>query len=188
MDRASQVGISNYMVLWEIALALGNYAESGSVANLSLLPTLLWKFRGRLATDPRDMIYSLLGLLDIYFTDAGIRHPLDARRLKLEKLLVDYDTTVEDVYASLVDAVVSATESLNIICASQSPNRFTRTWIPDWTEPWKHYSFLTTNMYLNFQYLKHSDAESYSASASMAASISFTNNKHTLKVDGIEWD
>lgn len=49
--------------------------------------------------------------------------------IDLKKLIVDYGAAVEDIFESLVDSIISATGSLNIICASQFPSSFTRSWV-----------------------------------------------------------
>ncbi|KAE9371851.1 hypothetical protein N431DRAFT_426433 [Stipitochalara longipes BDJ] len=68
--------------------------------------------RSRLAksTDPRDRIYSLLGLAEELFGG----QPVD---LAVDVLIVDYEASVEDVYSSLVKAVVMATKRLDILGA-----------------------------------------------------------------------
>jgi hypothetical protein len=44
--------------------------------------------------------------------------------LDLKKLIIDHEASIEDVFTSLINAVVSATGSLNILRASQYPSSF----------------------------------------------------------------
>jgi hypothetical protein len=88
----------------------------------------LLQCRQAIATDPRDKIYSLLGLAEELFDG----HIPD---LSTSALIIDYRATVEDVYSSLVRAVVEATQRLDILglCSRSEHGRIQRTWTPDWT-------------------------------------------------------
>lgn len=115
-----------------------------------VLPSLLWKFRDRIASDPRDKIYSLLGLLSDNAISQNISSATNSQTLK--HLLIDYQALVENIYASLVQVVVTETGSLNIICACQHYHKFKRTWIPDWEQPWARFSLLTDKMNEHFEF------------------------------------
>ncbi|OIW25329.1 hypothetical protein CONLIGDRAFT_673434 [Coniochaeta ligniaria NRRL 30616] len=153
--------------------------------------TLLWIFRDRFATDPRDKIYSLLGILETACDPAdnsynGTDH--DAGGSMKHNLIIDYHAPTEDVYASLVDFVVSGTQSLNIICASQHPSSFTRSWVPNWAEPWQTHSFLSPSIYKSYQRLHADYEEVYHASGSRPAIFSFSHDRASLSVQGIRCD
>jgi hypothetical protein len=79
--------------------------------------------RGTLATDPRDKVFAAFGLAE--------RHAQDSS-LSL-KAIVNYETSVQDVYANLVKAMVNSTGRLDILlsCLARGP-RFHRSWVPDW--------------------------------------------------------
>ncbi|KAH8679988.1 heterokaryon incompatibility protein-domain-containing protein [Tricladium varicosporioides] len=73
------------------------------------------------ATDPRDMVYGLLGLLP----NIPIRP--------------DYLTaSPQDVYLSLVEYCIIEEKSLDIItlCRKATSNLGLPSWVPDWTESW----------------------------------------------------
>ncbi|KAG4443713.1 hypothetical protein IFR05_000802 [Cadophora sp. M221] len=73
------------------------------------------------STDPRDMIYGLLGLVP----NSSIRS--------------DYShATTEDVYLDLIHRCILEEESLDIItlCRKASSNLELPSWVPDWTDPW----------------------------------------------------
>ncbi|KAK3387360.1 heterokaryon incompatibility protein-domain-containing protein [Podospora didyma] len=127
-------GISQYLALQETKRhRISNGGQSSPEPPGNFLATLLWKFRDRLATDPRDKVYSLLGLVGTADRD---------------NIIVDYQAPVEDVFASVVRAVVLSSKSLNIICACQNAagNNMRRSWVPDWAEPWRQSSLLTDVM------------------------------------------
>jgi hypothetical protein len=127
-------GLKQYLSLFKVKVSL-NTPNS--------LSSLLWTFRDRCASDPRDKIYSLLGFLQASNT-LGVRDLFGSieavRLLKVEDILIDYQAPIKYVYAILVRAVVLGTESLNMICACQRPGGFERSWVPDWSEPWSRVS------------------------------------------------
>lgn len=90
--------------------------------------TLLTRSKMALATDPRDKIYALLGLAEEMY-DGCIQD------LAISALIVDYRASVEDVFSSLVRAIVEATQRLDILglCFQEKAGYIKRTWTPDWT-------------------------------------------------------
>jgi hypothetical protein len=68
-----RTGMKQYLPLLEIKLELGRGANPG------IATTLHWIFRDRLATNPRDKVYSLLALLQL---DVGEREPADIPNVK----------------------------------------------------------------------------------------------------------
>ncbi|CZR61365.1 uncharacterized protein PAC_11261 [Phialocephala subalpina] len=95
-----------------------------------LLKTVLQSVSSQ-ATDPRDKIYSCLGLVDAYFNE-------DFGHYVPDGLILDYGTSVEDVYSSFVRAITEATKRLDVLalCGSKRPSKIRRTWTPDWmSEP-----------------------------------------------------
>jgi hypothetical protein len=93
------------------------------------MPQLLCMFRDQLASDPRDKIYSILGLLktsDDESTEAAVR-TTRSQEFDRQSLPVDYTAPIEEVYARVVKAMILATGQLDIICACQQPTGFNRT-------------------------------------------------------------
>jgi hypothetical protein len=86
------------------------------------LSDVLASLRRARATDPRDMVYGLLGIL-----------PSNSIRPDY------YSTTPQDLYLSLVDYCIREEKSLDIITlCRKSPNSRMElpSWVPDWTESW----------------------------------------------------
>lgn len=75
------------------------------------------------ATDPRDMVYGLLGLVP----NCSIRP--------------DYaKATIQDVYLNLVEYCIKEEKSLDIItlCRQSSSTMELPSWVPDWTKSWEN--------------------------------------------------
>lgn len=86
-----------------------------------LLWELLIMFRSQEATDPRDKVYALLGLVTEW--------------LKKKPLLPDYSLTASEVNKKAVLEIITDMESLLVLtdcvkkdCSPQMPS-----WVPDWT-------------------------------------------------------
>jgi len=151
-----------------------------------LLLTLLWLFRDRLSSDPRDKVYALLGLLEFAKAQETTAPGGSRSGLDLDNIIIDYNAGLEDIYTSLVKAVVLDTGCLDIICASQPPNTFSRSWVPNWEEPWARFSLLTNNMH-QFGIRTSAKKEVYRASATRLASVTFSDNDRTLAAAGFSW-
>jgi hypothetical protein len=108
-----------------------NITPSPQHTLLSQLPLL----RDMKAIDPRDKIYSLLGL----FQNPNRDFQLDSYDRNL--LIIKYSESVVRVYASLVQAIVAPTRRLEILreCNGEGTNDLS-SWVPDWT----------TNYFSNF--------------------------------------
>jgi hypothetical protein len=135
LDQASNI----------VAMAVDN-SEFGGMPNLEtitiirellsvgaklLLSDVLACLRRAKATDPRDMIYGLLGLLPS------------------KSIRPDYSsTTPQELYLSLVDYCIKEEKSLDIITLcrkSPSSTMELPSWVPDWTESWTE-TFKGTNV------------------------------------------
>ncbi|TID18699.1 heterokaryon incompatibility protein [Venturia nashicola] len=109
--------------------------------NVSSLHEAVLSCRGRLASDSKDKIYGVLGVLSA-----------DLRR----NIAIDYTLSLKDVYTNFVDHVLTTTDRLDIICdAIHYPTNFTTislpTWLPDYSQHphvtplWKMADFSAAN-------------------------------------------
>jgi hypothetical protein len=169
-------GMRQYLLLYTLRELMDKFFSSGA----ECLLTCLWNFRDRLTTDPRDKIYSLLGIASRFTSQDKIQGDTTKSNFGLRHLIVDYRASVEDVYTSLVRSMVVETQSLDVICACQYPSIFRRTWVPDWSEPWSHSSLLTHQMNLL--------TTQYKASKSKECSVIFKEGSSILSTKGICWN
>jgi hypothetical protein len=108
-----------------------NEVSTKLVPGMPLLE-LLRKNRWKLASDPRDKVFGLLGLSDL----SSSTHP---------GLKIDYNRTVGDVYIGVFQAIVDTASKLDILCFSipvatqWNPETILGTsqtvlpsWVPDW--------------------------------------------------------
>jgi len=108
-----------------------NEVSTKLVPGMPLLELLL-RSRWKLASDPRDKVFGLLGLSDL----SSSTHP---------GLKIDYNRTVRDVYIGVFQAIVDITSKLDILCFSApaaiqwNPEAILGTgrtvlpsWVPDW--------------------------------------------------------
>jgi hypothetical protein len=84
----------------------------------------LYTVRGRDGADPKDKIYSALGLADLSPKkeyDPGLQ-------------IVDYSVDIVSIRSSLVESIVTATRDLSLMCARCGRGAcINPTWIPDWS-------------------------------------------------------
>ncbi|EHK25672.1 uncharacterized protein TRIVIDRAFT_62340 [Trichoderma virens Gv29-8] len=177
-------GIKEYMSLMELKIDLQQNLHNKRPPGIFL--TLLWMFRDRLSTDPRDKIYALLGLFQSLEAEVPSSSLASPAELDINHVIVDYGAEVENVYASVVRAMVLGTQSLNILCACQTPSTLKRSWIPNWAESWQRFSLLTRNVHRHLGPPgKPQNRQFYRASASRVASATFSNDLERLTVTRI---
>jgi hypothetical protein len=76
---------------------------------------LLSAFRGQLASEPRDKVYSILGLLQPINEEGSTEvagQPIHPQEFDPQSLPIDYTAPVEEVYARAVKSVVITTARL----------------------------------------------------------------------------
>jgi hypothetical protein len=119
-------GMTEWLRLSACLTAMGTRG-AGSTSHRLLF--WLMRIRNRQATNSLDKIYSVLGLV---LALHGQEEPENAA---LDALIVDYRASIEDVYSSLVRAIVVKTKSLHVLgaCTRRGP-LIERTWTPDWTQ------------------------------------------------------
>lgn len=79
--------------------------------------------RNKLATDPKDRVYGVLGLL-----------PARIRR----EIRVDYRLPIKDIYIDIVEMIMMRSRSLDVLCESihfppQISSASLPSWVPDWS-------------------------------------------------------
>lgn len=127
--------LSNSVDLHRFTRALDEIADIRELFNQLTLPAIVGQLRTRLATDPRDKVYGMLGLA----------------HGKYEKAVVaDYTKSVEDAFEAVTIQMIKSTGSLEILSNSSAslPSRLhIPSWVPDWTVSYEdrlaHRSFTT---------------------------------------------
>ena len=143
----------------------------------------LMRIRNRQATNSLDKIYSVLGLV---LALHGQEEPEDAA---LDALIVDYRVSIEDVYSSLVRAIVVKTKSLHVLgaCTGRGP-LIQRTWTPDWTQ--NRESDLPASDLSNGAIAAKpgSGITGFDAASGRECNAFFAHDLSTLSAEGIFWD
>ena len=107
---------------------------------------LLNAFRSRLATDPRDKAYALLGVSDL------------ARPFNGQKIDIDYSKSTKEVYTDFARGLTTldsiAYSDLDILLSARPPSKEVGwpSWVPDWREndltdigtPWDDFGYRVT--------------------------------------------
>jgi hypothetical protein len=138
----------------------------------------LMRIRARQATNPLDKIYSVLGLVQ------DLQGNGDSEDATLDALIVDYRASVEDVYSSLVRAIVVKTKNLRILaaCTTRGP-LIQRSWTPDWTQP-REWDLATYDLMVQDTDL----TTGFDASSGRECNALFADDLSTLSAEGIFWD
>jgi len=127
-------------------------------------------------SEPREKIFAILGIMD--YLNKRFKH----LAYNAETLIIDYTSTVEDIYSSVVKAVVEGTSQLDILCScSLSSSHVKRTWTPDWTAE-KQKSFL------NHQSGGQRAPIIFCASGEKDCIATFSHDLCTMTVKGVSWD
>jgi hypothetical protein len=97
-------------------------AEQSGLLQFDDLERLLSFRRGAKASDPRDIIFSLLGLFNPCFYN--IMRP-------------DYSISVKDVFTTAAKHIVLESGELRILCSVESPKHFEDEALPSWVPDWR---------------------------------------------------
>lgn len=125
-----------------------------------LTQTLL-QHRFKESSDPKDMIYSLVGLSNAH------RDP---------RFVVDYSKSVCQVYTDVVEYVLSTTKKLDIVCAiPRGPNPHK---LPSWVPDWSFHG-------LGSSLLEHCSKHQFSAAGTSEAEAKVSSDKAVLHAKGI---
>ncbi|KAI8953831.1 heterokaryon incompatibility protein-domain-containing protein [Xylaria longipes] len=113
----------------------GDLDDPSHVSSLFRPESLLWTFRHREATDPRDKIYGILSLLKGHSTSTG--QPAE------ELIIPDYspEMSFEKVFTRAVFSIIQFSASLDIILqpgfVSRNPDLRLPSWVPDFSQSMK---------------------------------------------------
>ncbi|KAL5600603.1 hypothetical protein FOVSG1_008415 [Fusarium oxysporum f. sp. vasinfectum] len=144
------------------------------------LAGLLGMARNYDATDPRDKIYALLGLLE----ELGYKSPLR----------VSYRVSVEDLYTQVAKILQQDSETLNIL-SHVDVNPFARqgtlsdlpSWVPNWTVPSSHRS-VAENKALPGLSQQTERTRGPNLTGNSKAKCRFPSNENIMMVEGFIFD
>jgi hypothetical protein len=97
-------------------------------SRLTTLLPLLRLFRSRKATDARDKVFALLGLVQYWGQQA-------------DRILPNYDTPVDWIFWKTAVTLIKNTNSLDVLLGTLGPRTMTRmgpirpSWVTDWSHP-----------------------------------------------------
>jgi Heterokaryon incompatibility protein (HET) len=160
----------------------------------STINGLIHDFRDFEATDPRDKVYSLLGLAkDVHDPDKALGEALLEARNALAS--IDYSKSTATVYKELARYVIIRHRSLNLLSAAihTAPDGRTTHGLPSWTPDWsKRFRASTSakNLYRRYRATKGSPTtsdESLRSRISNDDPIRFSDDINVLIVQGIRW-
>ncbi|CZR66483.1 uncharacterized protein PAC_16384 [Phialocephala subalpina] len=160
----------------------------------------------RQATDPRDIIYAHLHSIPEIDPDSDLQEAKAYKDLVrstsngfavvetgeisryvipyLPDLIVDYNASLEDVSASLVQYIVHATNKLNILSLCYQDSTYkSRKWALDLSS----LSWHTPGSILAGTFLFASRHDSFRASKAVDASATFSDNLSILSIKGFRW-
>lgn len=165
------------------------YGLAIHIANKRLLGAklsdLLWNMWDREATDPRDKVFAVFGLVS-----EGMRGSLPR---------VDYAKTIRQVYAEAAANIIQQENSLDILLAASGPS--SRDGLPSWVPDWRRESnarrpalFINGARMNILLYFSGSTTavffhgHGYSASAESEPIVTFDEEIAALKVGGVVLD
>ncbi|KAI1119264.1 heterokaryon incompatibility protein-domain-containing protein [Nemania sp. NC0429] len=120
-------------LVYEGPSSLYDYGSLDGLGEEALL-NVVRACRRKLASEPRDKIFGILGILP------------DA----IQKLFtVDYNLSVKVIYTNVVDFLLNSTERLDVICESiHFPKQTSITQLPSWVPDWSQIPDVTALGYL----------------------------------------
>ena len=109
-----------YHMLKDVPLSFGGILENGFWGNLRFLLSVR---RGTKAHDPRDIVYSLLGV---------------ASQFNVMEIAPDYVVSWQNLYTSVTRQIICNTKNLTVLADAIKPSKNRSslpTWVPDWSQP-----------------------------------------------------
>ena len=113
---------------WQSALAISLTRRDRYNGSSFMLPRLLWRFREHKVTDPRDRIYSLLGMTErdspyeLNEWDGWIQSQTSHRRMR-NAPSVNYALSVEDIHKNYACYFLEESKNLDILSYCSSCDR-----------------------------------------------------------------
>jgi len=142
--------VNVYHHFYNAALAQSQRRSAGLMGAPTFLDALCTR-RYAEAKDPKDKVYSLLGVVTNHFI--GLPELPSGPDVQ-----IDYSRSEAEVYKGVVRHIAKTTSSLDILCACQNPDRARGipSWAPDWatkrtnnpvqnTDQWGHIHFACKN-------------------------------------------
>jgi hypothetical protein len=146
---------------WEKLTKLNDFSNFWAT-----LHSLLVFRKGTQAHDPRDIVYSLIGV---------------ASRNSTLELDPDYKMPWEDMYTSTAKHIISNSGDLRLLCSSSRPGRYfprLPTWVPDWRQSCSS---------IIISYLAPTLRKYYSSGSSQVV-LRHNGNPNKLEVRGVRCD
>ncbi|TVY48830.1 Heterokaryon incompatibility protein 6,OR allele [Lachnellula occidentalis] len=135
-SMTSGLGMSCYLRAF-LLCRIRTEAGGGTDTNYLELKDLLFHTRGCEATDPRDKVFSMLGLANPAIYD----------------MQPNYNYRIEEVLKKAAICVISRTKSLDILSGSQNPTCLygLPSWVPNLLDDWKALPFDTIHHIRNWE-------------------------------------
>ncbi|KAL7908438.1 heterokaryon incompatibility domain-containing protein [Trichoderma velutinum] len=151
----------------------------------SKLSDILWNIWDRDATDPRDKVFAVLGLVGKEYNDTLPD--------------IDYCKTIEQVYREVASFVIMKEKSLDLLLAASGPNHQASlpSWAPDWRREANEFR---PTLFINASFMRiqcyfigstealYLHGHGYSASGHVEPQLSFCNDFSILNVRALHFD
>ncbi|CAH0045816.1 unnamed protein product [Clonostachys solani] len=125
--RPEQIIRGNFLAATSLRLAITRARDSTISVDLPDLLGLLLSTRSLEATDPRDKVYSLLGLIPENEADAM-------------SLVPDYAAPVEECYLHAATKIIWQSKTLDILTTDRMKNPHLQLDLPSWVPNWSYLS------------------------------------------------
>ena len=105
-------------------------APFDQLTGYSIISALCYLTRGKRTSDPRDLLYALIGLLE---------NTCSAQQLPWQRIVPDYSRPAEDVLTELSVNIINESKWLGLFSMTwQSPAESSRIQLPSWAMKWSN--------------------------------------------------
>ncbi|KAH8645843.1 heterokaryon incompatibility protein-domain-containing protein [Xylariales sp. PMI_506] len=126
--RPEKLFRSGFMMITSLKLSISEFLDGGTVDEGPLdLLRLMWMTRTLDATDPRDKIYSILGLVS-------------KQEAEILNLRPNYGMSIEDSYLEAATKVMWESKTLDILTTDRMENPRQHLALPSWVPDWSYVS------------------------------------------------